>query len=219
MKSGFGKPGKDGMPPPGPRPKPHKRPTQARATFTVEAIYQAFVRIWLRDGWQRLTTREVALEAGFAVGTLYDYFPSKEALLSGYIRHCIDLLLLRLDSEVVHAEGLDWRARVQRLVRLCGAPEPATQLFDLSMAMLEHEIAEPKHHQRVYQELSAKWRQALAACVDLPQPIAPQTADALFIMLWGGRRYCLTAQLCAEQVDTWLAEAERTIYARLEAAP
>lgn len=85
MKSGFGKPGTDGMPPPGPRPKPHKRPTQARAKFTVEAIYQAFVRIWMRDGWQRLTTREVALEAGFAVGTLYDYFPSKEALLSGYI--------------------------------------------------------------------------------------------------------------------------------------
>jgi AcrR family transcriptional regulator len=49
-----------------------------------------------------LTTRSVALEAGVAIGTLYDYFPSKEALLSGYIRHCLDALLLRFDEHVVH---------------------------------------------------------------------------------------------------------------------
>ena len=66
-------------------PRPLKRPRQARARFTVQAIYDAFVRIWQRDGWQRLTTRNVALETGISVGTLYDYFPSKTALLSGYV--------------------------------------------------------------------------------------------------------------------------------------
>ncbi|MAB24373.1 MAG: TetR family transcriptional regulator, partial [Pseudomonadales bacterium] len=62
-----------------PRPKPLKRPTQSRAKATVQAIFDTYVRIWQRDGWERLTTRAIALEAGVAVGTLYDYFPSKQA--------------------------------------------------------------------------------------------------------------------------------------------
>ena len=46
--------------------KPLKRPTQARAKFTVQAIFDALVRIWQRDGWARLTTRSVALETAVA---------------------------------------------------------------------------------------------------------------------------------------------------------
>ena len=65
--------------------KPLKRPTQGRAKMTVQAIFDTYVRIWQRDGWERVTTRAVALEAGVAVGTLYDYFPSKQALHSGLV--------------------------------------------------------------------------------------------------------------------------------------
>ena len=115
MKSGFGNT-KGGEPTLNPRAKPLKRPSQARAIFTVEAIYQAFVRIWQRDGWSGLTTREVALEAGVAIGTLYDYFPSKEALLSGYIRHQLDALLRHMDEGVVQANDLDWPTRIKRLI-------------------------------------------------------------------------------------------------------
>ena len=86
--------------------RPLKRPRQARARFTVQAIYDAFVRIWQRDGWDRLTTRNVALETGIAVGTLYDYFPNKTALLSGYVRHCIEALLAAIDREAVQPAGL-----------------------------------------------------------------------------------------------------------------
>jgi len=75
------------------RAKPLKRPSQRRAKFTVQAIYEAFVRIWQRGGAQAATTRAVALEAGCSVGTLYEYFPNKEALLSGYVRHTIEVLL------------------------------------------------------------------------------------------------------------------------------
>ena len=108
--------------------KPLKRPSQARAQFTVQAIYDAFVRIWQRDGWARLTTRAVALETGISVGTLYDYFPNKQALLSGYVRHCIDALLARVHSDVVLAAsdglldfvGATW---TERLVEACRVPD------------------------------------------------------------------------------------------------
>jgi AcrR family transcriptional regulator len=212
MKSGFGNT-KGTL---NPRAKPLKRPSQARAIFTVEAIYQAFVRIWQRNGWSGLTTREVALEAGVAVGTLYDYFPSKEALLSGYVRHRLDALLRHLDEGVVRANDLDWSTRIKRLIRLtCEPVDDRQPLFSHAVMLLEHQIAEPKHHRRVFDELSRKWHEAFAACSDLPVHPAPATIDAWVIMAWGGRRYCVTAQPAAAQTAAWLAEMETMICSRL----
>lgn len=215
MKNGFGN-NKGQMPTLNPRAKPLKRPSQARAIFTVEAIYEAFVRIWQRDGWPGLTTREVALEAGVAVGTLYDYFPSKEALLSGYIRHRLDALLHNLDEAVVQATELDWITRIKRLVRLTCDPDDAHQpLFNHAVLLIEHQIAESKHHRRVFEELSQKWREAFAACGDLPVQPSETTINAWVIMAWGGRRYCVTAQPAAAQTAAWLAEMEVMICGRL----
>ncbi|MBV7570716.1 TetR/AcrR family transcriptional regulator [Pseudomonas sp. PDM27] len=215
MKSGFGNT-RGGSPTLNSRAKPLKRPSQARAILTVEAIYEAFVRIWQRNGWSRLTTRDVALEAGVAVGTLYDYFPSKKALLSGYIRHRLDVLLAQLDQDVIQANDLDWLARIKRLIRLtCDPDDPRQPLFNHAVSLIEHQIAEPKHHRRVYEELSQKWREAFAACGDIPmQPSAP-TIEAWVIMAWGGRRYCVTAQPAAEQTAAWLSEMEALVCSRL----
>jgi AcrR family transcriptional regulator len=66
-------------------PKPvisaRKRPRQARSTQLVDDILEAAVRVLTRDGARRFTTVRVADEAGVSVGSLYQYFPSKEALL------------------------------------------------------------------------------------------------------------------------------------------
>lgn len=214
MNDGFGNWHKPPAQAAKPRAKPLKRPSQARARFTVEAIFEAFVRILRRHGWAGVTTRAVALEAGVAVGTLYDYFPSKEALLSGYVRHCIEALLVRIDSEVIQPGHLDWRERVRLLVRVGG--NLAQSYLDVpELLQLEQQIAEPKHHQRVFHELSSKWREALAACHDLPQAPAAETVDALFIAAWGGWRYGLLAGLDETRRQRWWAELEHLCLARL----
>lgn len=211
MKTGFGN-----SQSPFTRAKPLKRPSQARALFTVEVIYQAFVRIWQRDGWAKLTTRAVALESGFAVGTLYDYFPSKEALLSGCVRMCVETLLRQLDEQVIAAGDLDSRSRIQRLLRLTCDPRAIDlPLFDTELLSLEHQIAEPKHHQRVFEELSGKWREAFAACTDLP-PLGDASIDALLLIAWGARRYSSTVQRSPAQVEQWLVEIEHLINLRLD---
>ena len=69
-------------------------------------------------GWERLTTRAVALETGISVGTLYDYFPNKQALLSGYVRHSIDALLAAIEKQVVQASDAPWPERLHQLLRL-----------------------------------------------------------------------------------------------------
>lgn len=194
--------------------KPLKRPSQARARFTVEAVYGAFVRIWRRDGWERLTTRAVALEAGISVGTLYEYFPNKLALLSGYVRHGMDVLLAAIEREAVQPAGLTWQQRVRELVRLlCGVDAPELAWFHPGMLALEAQVAEAKHHRRVHEELLAAWQRVMDACTDLPLKPPPATVRALHLALWGSRRYALLLELDEASARQWAAQMERVCLA------
>lgn len=193
-----------------PRAKPLKRPSQARARFTVQAIYDAFVRIWQTQGWERLTTRAVALETGISVGTLYDYFPNKQALLSGYVRQGMDALLAAIEKQVVQAHDATWQQRLHDLLRLThGIDAPELQYYDAQMLALEHQIAEPKHHRRVHDELLAAWARALNACADLPQPPSAATVHTLFLSAFGGRRYLLLVNADEATTRAWAIELER----------
>jgi AcrR family transcriptional regulator len=58
-----------------------KKPRQARSTRLVADILEAAARVLVRDGAHRFTTARVAEAAGVSVGSLYQYFPNKEALL------------------------------------------------------------------------------------------------------------------------------------------
>ena len=58
-----------------------KQPKQARATDLVAAILEAAVQVLASEGAQRFTTTRVAERAGVSVGSLYQYFPNKAALL------------------------------------------------------------------------------------------------------------------------------------------
>jgi len=69
---------------PNPRPPvttPRKLPVQARSTQLVADILEAAIRVLEREGAQRFTTIRVAEEAGVSVGSLYQYFPNKQAIL------------------------------------------------------------------------------------------------------------------------------------------
>lgn len=71
-----------------PRTSPRKSPRQERSRATVDAILEATARVLLRDGYDRASTNRIAQAAGVSVGSLYQYFPSKEALAAALIdRH------------------------------------------------------------------------------------------------------------------------------------
>ena len=67
--------------------EPRKMPLQARAAVTVQAISEATIQVLLSLGADRLTTTRVAERAGVSVGTLYQYFPNKEAILVAMARN------------------------------------------------------------------------------------------------------------------------------------
>jgi AcrR family transcriptional regulator len=58
-----------------------KRPRQARSTELVAAVLDAAAQVLAKEGAQRFTTARVAERAGVSVGSLYQYFPNKAAIL------------------------------------------------------------------------------------------------------------------------------------------
>lgn len=66
--------------------KPRKKPLQARSTATVDAIVEATIRILRRDGWTGCTTTRIATLAGVSVGSLYQYFPNRNAIAVEIVR-------------------------------------------------------------------------------------------------------------------------------------
>lgn len=64
-----------------PRISPRKQPQQARSTGLVAIILQAATQVLAKEGAQRFTTARVAEKAGVSIGSLYQYFPNKAAIL------------------------------------------------------------------------------------------------------------------------------------------
>ena len=61
--------------------KSRRKPRQARAQATVEAILEATFQLLETDGLTNLTTNHIAERAGVSIGTLYQYFSDREAIL------------------------------------------------------------------------------------------------------------------------------------------
>jgi AcrR family transcriptional regulator len=68
--------------------KPRKIATQERSRTTVDSLIEATARILVKEGFDKASTNHIAEVAGVSIGSLYQYFPSKEALVAAVIeRH------------------------------------------------------------------------------------------------------------------------------------
>ena len=108
-----------------PRISSRKQPQQARSSELVASILEAAVQVLASEGAQRFTTARVAERAGVSIGSLYQYFPNKAAIL------------FRLQSD-------EWR----RTTRLLGeiledtARPPLERLRRLVLAFVRSECEE-----------------------------------------------------------------------------
>lgn len=73
---------------PKPLTNPRKDASQQRSRTTVDALVEATARILIREGFDKASTNRIAEEAGVSIGSLYQYYPGKEALVAAVIdRH------------------------------------------------------------------------------------------------------------------------------------
>lgn len=76
-----------------PATNPRKSASQERSRLTVEALLEATARVLMKDGYDGASTNKIAAVAGVSIGSLYQYFPSKEALVAAVIdRHMHEMM-------------------------------------------------------------------------------------------------------------------------------
>ena len=88
-----------------PRLTARKTPRQARAAATLEAILEATLQVLVAAGPARLTTTRVAERAGVSVGTMYQYFPNKQALLYAVTERYLDVVAGSVEQACLAQHG------------------------------------------------------------------------------------------------------------------
>jgi AcrR family transcriptional regulator len=92
---------------------PRKSPRQRRSQQTVDRIVEAAARVFNEVGYSSTTTNEIAAEAGVSIGSLYQYFPNKDSLLSEIAHRHISGSLAAFDELM---NGLGPKAPVGQMI-------------------------------------------------------------------------------------------------------
>lgn len=116
---------------------PRKTPSQARSAATVAAVLEAAARILETDGFEGYTTNAVARRAGVSIGSLYQYFPSKDAITKALMARETAALLAEVAAIDPDRDG---KAGLRRLIEAAVAQQmrrPAlARLLDFEEARL-----------------------------------------------------------------------------------
>jgi AcrR family transcriptional regulator len=95
-----------------------QKPKQRRALDTVDTILEATAQIVAQDGADGVSTNAIADRAGFGVGTLYQYFKNKEALLLGLMQRELEKVRVEVAALVARGRSLSAEEGIRELVRI-----------------------------------------------------------------------------------------------------
>jgi AcrR family transcriptional regulator len=114
---------------------PRKSASQKRSQVTVETLLDATARVLTREGYDRASTNRIAATAGVSVGSLYQYFPNKEALVAALVsRHSREMLQL-----------------LRNALKEMASRDIATVMHELVRAMVDAHLVDPALH-RIFAE-------------------------------------------------------------------
>lgn len=115
-----------------------KLPLQARSRATVDAILSAAAQVFTTHGYAAGTTNRIADRAGVSIGSLYEYFPNKDALLVAILEAHVreGEAILQKTTDELRTAGGKLRSMVERLVA----------------AMVELHTRDPELHRVLFEE-------------------------------------------------------------------
>jgi AcrR family transcriptional regulator len=153
------------------RANSRKKPQQERSIAMVATLLEAATRVFVKEGYAKATTNRIAKAAGVSVGSLYQYFPSKDAiaveLLRRYRDGLVELVGARLAAatpetftavvrdligELLRAEGINpalHRVLIEQVLRtsarreMLGFEERLEAVLAESMRAAQIELADP----------------------------------------------------------------------------
>ena len=182
--------------------QPRKSPTQARSTASVEALREATVQVLVAVGPQRLTTARVARRAGVSIGTLYQYFPNKAALLHHALKHHLDNILAIEEAVCLAQAGRP----LEHMVAASLTAFLDAKLHNLALGAAFYAISADIDGVRISQSNSARFNAALATMLaSAPQPLAKDPALIASLLqgaMAGVSRRILEASLTPPEIQS-----------------
>jgi AcrR family transcriptional regulator len=116
-----------------------RRPKQRRAQQTVDAVLDAVVRVLKREGFRAVTTNRVAEVAGVSIGSVYQYFPDKQAIFVALHQRHIDQIDRMVETKLIEhaASSLDdlIRAMIEGMI---DAHSADPELYELLATEVPH---------------------------------------------------------------------------------
>lgn len=155
--------------------EPRKIPRQGRARVTVDAILDACAETLLSRGYDALTTNSISERAGVSIGTLYEYFPNREAVAAALTSRAFQRMIqaMRQAFNTCVAERKEELAGCEHLL-LTGLErlitEPAVYKVLLVEAPLLFQFPVVVEAQAELIALSQDVRVASAKRLNLPEP-------------------------------------------------
>ncbi len=180
---------------------PRKRPRQARAAATLDAIFEATIQLLVVGGPQHLTTTRVAERAGVSVGTMYQYFPHKQALIYALNERYLKALAERVEGACRAQHGAPIGRMVEALVTTYWAakterPEVTRALYR-SVVELDNEALVEAFAARVDTATAAMLASASDATLADPEGVSL----ALITVIFGTVRNAFERNLAAAAAE------------------
>jgi AcrR family transcriptional regulator len=181
--------------------EPRKSPVQARSTASVDAILKGTVQVLLRVGKDRLTTTRVAERAGVSVGTLYQYFPNKRALLQAALKLHLEQVAEVVELGCQEQEGKTLREMATGLVNAFFD----AKMRDARTSVALYSVSSDVDGAKIVQQIAIRTNQAIVRMLaSASEPLAtdPQlVASMLQGTMAGVMRTLLESSVPARQVD------------------
>lgn len=139
--------------------EPRKSPSQARSAASVDAVLKATIQVLLKVGKENLTTTRVAARAGVSVGTLYQYFPNKSALLRAVLRRHLEEVGAVLETACREQAGASPETMATALV----TSFLNAKMKDVRASVALYSVSSDVDGAQIVREMSQKANRAIAA--------------------------------------------------------
>jgi AcrR family transcriptional regulator len=182
--------------------EPRKSPVQARSAASVGAILEATIQVLRNVGKERLTTTRVASRAGVSVGTLYQYFPNKSALLQAALKRHLTQVTDAVELVCKEQKGRTLQQMVTSLV----ATFLDAKMKDAKTSVALYSVSSDVDGARIVQQMGARTNKAIVlmlASAREPLTTDPQlVASVLQGTMAGVSRSLLESGAAEKQFDT-----------------
>jgi len=125
----------------------------------VEAILKATIQVLLKSGKERLTTTLVAARAGVSVGTLYQYFPNKSALLRAALQRHMDEIGSAIETVCRNESG----STLQKMATALVTDFLEAKMKDAKTSVALYSVSSDVDGARISREMSQRTNRAIVA--------------------------------------------------------